>query len=401
MIRVESLHHFTNLTRGPVLRPTKAQVQAMRKVWTWYYADTDPGQRPWNRYPLFHSHARNKLSCTMDLRQPKGLEMFKRLVSVSDVVVENNAAGAMEKLGITYDMLREVKPDIIMLRMPGLGLTGPYSGFRTYGSMVDEIVGHQWLRGYPDMDPSMTTGVVYSDGSAGVHGAFAALIALRHRNRTGKGQLIELAQAETIIPYLGDAILDYTMNGRVQRSLGNRHRSAAPHGCYRCRGDDRWVCIAVFTEEQWQGLRRAMGEPEWTKDPRFADTLSRYRNQDDLDQLLEEWTGEHDHYAIMYALQKEGVPAGPVIDDRDAFNDPHLEERGFFQELTHPDAGTHLYPGIAWKASRTPNAIRSHPCCLGEHNEYVYKQVLGVSDADYAELEREGHIGDEPAPDAI
>jgi len=400
VIRVESLHHFTSLTRGPVVRPSEASVQAMRLIWTWYYAEADPRERPWNRYCIFQAHARNKLSCTMDLRQPKGQEMFKRLVEASDIVVENNAAGTMEKLGLDYKGLRAVKPDIIMLRMPGLGLTGPYNSYRTYGSMVDEIVGHHWLRRYPDMDPSMTTGVVYSDGSAGVHGAFACLMALRHRNRTGNGQVIELAQAETLIPYLGDAFLDYTMNGRVQSSIGNRHRWAAPHGCYRCRGDDRWVCIAVFNEEEWQGLCRALGNPAWAKDPRFADALSRHHNQDELDRHLEEWTREHDHYAIMYALQKEGVPAGPVIDDRDAFNDPHLRDRGSFQQLTHPDCGTHLYPGLAWKASKTPNSIRTPPCCLGEHNDYVYREVLGVSPAEYEELVREGHVGQEPALDA-
>jgi crotonobetainyl-CoA:carnitine CoA-transferase CaiB-like acyl-CoA transferase len=400
VIRVESLHHFTSLTRGPVVRPSKASVQAMRLIWTWYYAEADPKERPWNRYPIFQSHARNKLGCTMDLRQPKGQELFKRLVKTSDIVVENNATGTMEKLGLDYEALREVKPDIIMLRMPGLGLAGPYSGYRTYGSMVDEIVGHHWLRRYPDMDPSMTTGVVYSDGSAGVHGAFACLMALRHRNRTGKGQFIELAQAETLIPYLGDAFLDYTMNGRVHNSMGNRHRWAAPHGCYRCRGDDHWVCIAVFNEEQWQGLCRALGNPAWTEDHRFADSLSRYHNQDELDRHLEDWTKEHDHYAVMHILQREGVPAGPVIDDRDAYNDPHLKERGFFQQLTHADCGTHFYPGLAWKASQTPNAIRTPPCGLGEHNDYVYREVLGISAAEYDELVKEGHIGTEPALDA-
>jgi len=192
--------------------------------------------------------------------------------------------------------------------------------------------------------------------------------------------------------------MDYTMNGRVQDTPGNRHPFMAPHGCYRCRGEDRWVAIAVASDEEWQGLCRAMGNPDWTKNERFADSLSRYRNQDELDRLIEEWTSQHDAYAVMFALQREGVATGAVLDDRDAYNDPHLKDRGFFQELTHPDCGTHLYPGIMWKMSKTPNAIRTPPCCLGEHNEYVYKKLLGVSDEEYAQLDKEGHIGTEPAP---
>jgi len=401
VIRIESLRHFTSLTRGPVIRPTKASVQAMRLIWTWYYAGNDPGERPWNRYPIFQSHARNKLSCTMDLRKPRGQELFKELVKVSDIVVENNATGTMEKLGLDYEALRAVKPDIIMLRMPGLGLTGPNRNYRTYGSMVDGIVGHHWLRRYPDMDPSKTSGIVYSDGTAGVHGAFACLMALRHRRRTGKGQCIELAQAETLIPYLGDAILDYSMNRRGHDSIGNRHRWAAPHGCYRCLGDDRWICISIFDDEQWRGLCRAMGEPAWVQDPQFADAFNRSRNQDELDRRVEEWTRGRDHYELMHTLQKEGVPAGPVMDDRDAYSDPHLKERHYFEQLSHPDCGTHLYPGLAWKASKTPNALRTAPCCLGEHNDYVYRQLLGLSATEYDELTKEGHIGTEPTPDAV
>jgi len=398
VIRVESIHHFTPITRGfPFARPPKAVVES-RKTWITGYPQWDPGDRPWNCYPIFQAHGRNKLSCTMDLRQVKGQELFKKLVAKSDIVVENNPPETMEKLGITYEALKAVKPDIIMVSMPGYGSTGPHRNYRALGANLDESCGHTWLRSYRGMDPSSASYILGSDASAGAHGAFAALAALRYRKRTGKGQFIDLAQTETFMPYLAEAIMDYTINRRVQDTLGNRHPFMAPHGCYRCQGEDRWVVIAVASDEEWHGLCRAMGSPDWAKDEKFADASSRYQNQDDLDRFIEEWTSQHDHYAVMFALQREGVAAGAVMDDRDAFQDPHLKDRGFFEKLTHPDAGTHLYPGIMWKMSKTPNAIRTPPCCLGEHNEYVYKKLLGISDKEYAQLEKEGHIGTEPAP---
>ncbi|MBW2285628.1 MAG: CoA transferase [Deltaproteobacteria bacterium] len=401
VIRVESLHHFTFLTRGfPMIRPTKELVRA-RPTWVTAYPDWDPGEKPWNSYPIFQAHGRNKLSCTMDLRKPKGLDLFKNLVAESDIVIQNNPTDTMEKLGITYETLREVKPDIILVAMPGYGSTGPYRNYRTLGSNLDEAAGHTWLRRYPDMDPSSASVILFSDASGGAHGAFAALAALRYKKRTGKGQFVDLSQVETIMPYLAEPIMDYTMNKRVQDTLGNRHPYMAPHGCYRCKGEDRWVVIAVNSQEEWRALCEVMNRPDLEADDRFADVLSRQRHQDELDAVVEEWTSEHENVEVMHRLQEKGVAAGAVLDDRDAYNDPHLKARGFFQEVTHPDVGTHPYPGLMWKASKTPNAIRTPPVCLGEHNEYVYKEILGVSDEEYAQLEQEGHIGTEPAPDAF
>jgi len=401
VIRVESLHHFTFLTRGfPMIRPTKEMIAA-RPHWTTCYPNWNPTNKPWNCYAVFNAHARNKKSCTMDLRKPEGVELFKRLIARSDVFVENNPPDTIEKLGIGYEVLREVNPKLIMISMPGYGSTGPYRNYRALGANLDESGGHTWLRRYRDTDPSSASMILFSDATSGAHAAFAVLSALRYRRRTGKGQFIDLGQTETLMPYLAEATLDYTMNGRVADTLGNRHPAMAPHGCFKCRGEDRWVTIAVATDAQWQALCRVMGMPELAADPRFADTLSRHKHQDELEPIIEAWTSEHDNFALMLTLQKEGITAGAVLDDRDAYNDPHLKERGFFQQVTHPDAGTHLYPGLLWKASRTPNAIRTPPVCLGEHNEYVYKELLGVSDAEYAELEKSGHIGNEPAPDAF
>ena len=309
----------------------------------------------------------------------------------------------MDKLGITYEWLKEARPDIIMIRMPAFGLSGPYRDYRSFGGGIEALCGHTWLWGYADVDKSLaTTTLGQCDVASGTAAALAALIALHHRRKTGQGQFIELAQIEVMTSHLGEAIMDYTMNQRVQDTVGNRDiHGAAPCGNYRCQGDDRWVSITVRNDQEWQGFCRAIGDPEWTRSEKFATTLSRYRNQDELDKLVESWTSRHDHYAVMLLLQKEGVAAAPITDGAEAYEDPHLREIGLMQEVTHPEAGTHIYPGLAWTQARTPNQIRRHAPCLGEDNEYVYKELLKVSDAEYAELEKEGHIGRDFAPHVV
>ena len=400
VIRVESIKHFQVLTRGGNARPPQDLVSnPTRTGGLATYCNRDVSFRPWNRFTLFNAHARNKLSCTMDLAQPKGKELFKRLIQASDVFLESNAPHVMEHLGLTYDVLKEVNPGLIMISMPGFGNYGPCKYYRALGAHQEGFIGHTHLRGYPDSDPSTTSTLFHADEAAGAHAALAVLLALYYRNRTGKGQFIDMAQAEATMPHLGEAIMDYTMNKRVQTSSGNRLPGAAPCGCYHCQGEDRWINITVSTDKEWEGLCRAMGNPQWTREERFSSSLSRDRNQDELDKRIEEWTVTQDHYALMYRLQREGVPAGPVIFEDDAYNDPHLKERGFFEELTHTECGTHLYPGLGWRMSKTPNNLRLPPVRLGEHNEYVYKQVLKVSDEEYMELEKGGHIGMDYMPE--
>jgi crotonobetainyl-CoA:carnitine CoA-transferase CaiB-like acyl-CoA transferase len=335
----------------------------------------------------------------MDLTRPGGKELFKRLIAMSDVFLESNAPHVVENFGLTYDVLKEVNPKLIMLSMPGFGSSGPYKYYRALGVHQEGFIGHTYLRGYPDSDPSTTSTLYHADEASGASAALAVLMALHYRNRTGKGQYIDMSQAEATMPHLGEAIMDYSMNRCVQSSVGNRLPGAAPCGCYRCQGEDRWINITVTSDEEWQGLCRVMGNPEWTRDERFTDSLSRDRNQDDMDTLIEEWTGQNNHYDLMFRLQKEGVPAGPVIFEDDAYTDPHLKERNFFQEVTHQECGTHMYPTFGFRMSRTPNSIRRPPVRLGEHNEYVYKELLKVSDQEYHQLEEEGHIGMDYAPE--
>ena len=397
IIRVESTRFFNPISRGTMAHPSEAMINNI-PMWLGGMPGREIGKRPWNRWPFFNSHGRNKLSMTVDLLQPRGKEILYQLVGISDVLIENNVTETMEKLGITYEALKEVKPDIVMVRMPAFGSTGDYKNYRALGAMIEDAAGHSSLRGYADMDATGATSVAPSDAAAGSGAAFAVLAALHYRRRTGKGQLVEVPQLENFLPYLGQAIMDYTMNGRVQTTLGNRHPFAV-QGCYRCKGEDRWVNISIFNERQWGAFCRALDNPSWSQQGKYADAVLRYKYHDELDSHIQEWTRQHDPYEVMRILQNAGVPAGPVMDQRDAYEDPHLQERGVFEQSYQEDCGTHWYPRAPFNLSDTPPRIRRGPVRLGEDNEYVYKTLLQVSDDEYAELEREGHIGMDYEPE--
>jgi crotonobetainyl-CoA:carnitine CoA-transferase CaiB-like acyl-CoA transferase len=401
VIKIESRYHWQQISRGIIARPPES-LMSNEPVWLWSYPDRKPGERPWNRTSINNPTLRNKYSMTVDLTRPEGMDIFKRLVTVSDVMVESNAPGTMEKLSITYDMLKQQRPDIIYLRTSAYGLSGPYSSHHAIGSQIEAITGHSILRWYPDFDLSTVQVRFQSDAAAGVNSAFAVIAALHHRNQTGEGQLIDLSQSENVMAHYCQATMEYVLNGRVLRPLGNRdYCGTAPCGIYPCKGEDRWVAINVTSEDEWRGFCRALGNPPWIEEERFSDNLKRFHNQDQLDKRIAEWTREHDHYALMHLLQKEGVPAGPVMDARDCYNDPHLRDREFFEMVTQEECGTHLYPGAMYKLSATPLHIRMPPVRMGEHNEYVYKQVIGVSEEEYSDLETKGHIGMDYVPEIM
>ena len=355
-----------------------------------YYPDGDPGEQPWNRQGLFNDFNRNKLGLTLDLNKPGGRDIFKQLVKISDVVLENYSPRVMANFGLDYPVLKEINPGIIMISMSGYGMTGPYRDYPAFGTTVEQHAGFGSIMGYADSGPYRTQST-YPDPVAAVNAASAVMLALWHRHRTGKGQYIDQAMIETGTCLLGETILDYTMNKRLPKRLGNRHTSMTPHGCYRCRDEDNWVVIAVANDEEWQALSAAMGNPAWTKEERFADQLSRWQNQDELDKLITEWTIRHDHYEVMHILQRAGVAAGAVLNAKEVLNDPQLKQRHYFVELTHPQAGTQQYPGFPAKLSRTPATFRMPAPCLGEHNEYILGQLLGLSKDEIAQLE-EGRV---------
>jgi len=358
------------------------------------YPGGEPGNRPWDRIAGFAAVNRNKKGITLDLGRPEGIALFLRLVRLSDVVLDNYAGGTLERMGLGYSVLRGANPSIIQLSMSGWGSNGPYRGSISFGSHPDAMIGHTYLRSYPDAGPALTTSIVHSDAVSSCMGAFAVAAALKYRLRTGKGQFIDLAQSEAFMPQLGEYVLEYTMNGRVTQPIGNRHPSMAPHGVFPCAGEDRWIAIAVEDDAQFSGLCRAMGRPELVEDSRWKTLLDRYRHQDELEAAVREWTASRDRCELLDLLQRAGVPSGVVQDDADLYADRHLHERGLFQEVSHREAGTHPYPGPNWRMDGEMPPIRLPHPCLGEHNAEVYQELLGLSDPEYQELVESELIGD-------
>ncbi len=392
VIRVESIQRgarWRGQLRTPATRPAAISPA------NWTYPDGIPGERPYNREPKYNGSNRNKMGITLNLAHPKGIELFKQLVAVSDVIIENFASGVYEKLGLGYEVLSGINPGIVVVSMPLLGNTGPSREHRGMGTDLDALSGHASLRGYSDGDPTEIQPHYHSDSVSGITAAFAALAALNYRRRTGKGQFIDVSECETFLPHLGEAFMDYTMNGRVRHPMGNAHPTMAPHGCYRCQGEDAWVTIAVPNDEVWARFCHAIGDPAWAEEARFADAVSRWKNQAELNRLIEQWTIQRCPYEVMHLLQNARVPAGPVLDVEEILTDPHMKERGFFELATHKEAGTHLYPGPPWKFNKTPLSIRMLGNCLGEHNSQILGGLLGLNEAEIAELERQQIIGTE------
>ena len=285
ILKAENQYVWQPLTRGSRAHPTPEEVKAYPT--TIAFPRNDPGSRSWNYCSLFVGMFRNKRSFTVDLRRPEGRDILGRVVAQSDVIIENSTVGTMEKLGITYDWLREQREDIIFVRASGYGLTGEYSDARTLGIHLESVMGHQMLRGYEGADPII--GVFAADYLSGTQIALSVLLALWHRNNTGKGQFIELAQAENAAAMFAQAYLDYALNGTVQGAIGNRSIYAAdgvaPCGVYPCLpdedggdGGDRWIAITITSDEQWAALRTVMGGPDWAADPELATGASRAAN---------------------------------------------------------------------------------------------------------------------------
>ncbi|HLC29626.1 MAG TPA: CoA transferase [Dehalococcoidia bacterium] len=390
LIRVDSLQYADVNTRGQPIVPPAMLASGMGQG----YPNRDPGPRPWNRHAQFNQTGRHKKSFTVDLKRPKGREIFFRLVQQSDIFIENNAADVIENLDITYEVLSKVNPQLIMMSLPAFGRTGPYKHFKAYGVNMEAVVGHTWLRTYTDSDPTSTTAAFLADAAGGASAVFAALSALHYRMKTGRGQNIDMSQSENVMHCLSQAVMDYSMNGRVQGTMGNGDPARAPQGAYPCAGEDSWVAISCGDDEEFKALCAVMGQPSLAEDPRFADSLSRYRNQDALDPIIGAWTADRVHYEVFHTLQKAGVTAGPILKIAEVFHDPHLLERGFWETVTHPEAGTHVNPGPIIEMTKTPLHIRSAPPLLGEHNEYVYKDILGYAEAEYQQLIAEDFIGD-------
>ncbi len=327
----------------------------------------------------------SKMCVTLDLRQPRGVALAKALATQADIVVENLAPGALKRLGLGYDTLRQLRPDVIMMSLSLLGQTGPYASLAGFGDTGQALSGITYLTGWPDRSPVGHAGP-YTDFFVMPLAVTLLLAALDHRQRTGQGQYLDLSQTEGGVLAEGTAMLQQIANGHSHQRLGNRHPYYAPHGSYRCRGDDRWCAIAVTSDSEWQALISTMGQPAWALEARFATALGRWRNQDDLDRLLNEWTCEFTPAELMSRLQAVGVPAGAVRDARDVFEDPQVAHLGHLQYVNHGQAGAHCVQLPAFRLRQTPPRILCGAPCLGEHNPQVFQELLGLSAEQYAEL---------------
>jgi benzylsuccinate CoA-transferase BbsF subunit len=352
------------------------------------FKDNIPGV---NRSGYFHNVNSNKYGITLNLQHPKALELAEKLVLWADVVAENFTPGVMKRLGLDYERLKELKPDIIMISLGAQGHTGPYSTLPAVGMHLTALAGFVSIAGWPDRDPSLMYGA-YTDSIASRFGAAAVLAALDYRRRTGKGQYIDLSQLESGLQFLVAPILDFNVNGRVLQRNGNHHPFAAPHGAYRCRGDDRWCTIAVFNDDEWQAMCSVMGNPSWAEDERFHTLLSRKKHEEELDRLIEEWTVNYSAGELMTMLQQAGVSAAVVETAEDLHGDPQLKYRHHFWELEHQEIGMSTYDSMGSTLSKAPAELHKAAHTLGEDNYYVYTQILGLSDEEFVGLLEQGVI---------
>jgi benzylsuccinate CoA-transferase BbsF subunit len=338
---------------------------------------------------IFAEFNLNKLSLTLNLTHAAAVEIIKRLVQISDVVAENMRPGVMARLGLDYEALHAVKPDIIMLSSSAVGNSGLERTYVGYAPTFAAMSGISHITGPAEGPPTPLSGAI--DLRVGTTSAFAILAALYHRARTGQGQYIDLSSTEAISAMIGDTFLEYAVNRRSPGRAGNRDRSMAPHNCYPCAGDDRWVTIAVATDDEWRALCAVIADPR-LEDERFADGYGRWLNQDELDQIIGEWTAGRSPQEITQTLQAASVAAMPAHDGRSLVEDPQLRERGLMQWVEHPLSGRRLMAGPPWRFSNTPASIRQPAPLLGQHNHYVLHDLLGMSEQEIQRLVDEGVV---------
>jgi len=349
----------------------------------------------WHRSGYFNKLNRNKKGIALDLSKPEGKEAFLALVQEADIVLENNSARVMGQLGLAYDTLRQTNPRIVMCSMSGFGASGPERNYSAYGSNIETVSGLASVLGYGPGE-YFGTGTYYADPATGNHGTVAMLAALHARRRTGEGQWIDMALLEAVAPFLSQQFLEYTVEGRVPEPMGNRHRIHSPHDIYPTAGRDCWLAIAVRDEAEWEGLCRVLGRDDWANDPGLRSAEGRRARSEEIDAAIREWAAARDHIAAAEALQAAGVPAAPVMPNWEIFTDNHLNARDFFVRIRHAKAGTHWFPGFAWRFTRTPAKIERAAPLFAEHNHEVFGGVLGMTPEEIEKLYAAGVTADEP-----
>ena len=389
IIKMESLSVYDS-HRGPI-NPARGIAA---------YPDGEPGDEPWNRNGWFNCLHLSKYGITLELTSETGRNVFDQLVSISDVVIENFRQGSLERLGYSYETLRRLRPDLIYVSMPAFGNSGPWQKYLAYGIGQEQLSGMAHMTGYRGEGP-MKSGINHGDPITGSHAAGVLLAALRYRKRTGKGMYIDVSQQESAVSLIGADVLAYQLTGEEPQRRGNRSPYFAPHNSYRCAGEDRWVAIAVTNDEEWRQLAQLVGGSELSADPRFATLAGRLENEDQLDDLISGWTVDKKAYDLCHLLQREGVPASPVMGGPDLLADPHYAARGTFVRVNHEQVGEKTYPGITWKMSATPGKARWASPTLGQHNRQIYGELLAMPTDDITALEEQGIIGTIPTGSRI
>jgi benzylsuccinate CoA-transferase BbsF subunit len=342
-----------------------------------------------DRAGYFAYFAANKYSISLDMNKPGGLEIARKLVAWADIVADSHRPGVMERWGLDYDGLIKIKPDIIMIRNSNQGLTGPAASHPGLGNHLNGLAGIVNLVGWPEQEP-VSLMVAYSDYMV-PHFAAAALIgALDHRRKTGKGQLLDVSQFEVSLQILAPSLLNYAVNGIEEKAKGNSSDYAAPHGVYRCKGDDCWCAIAVINDLEWQALCAAIDRPDLSSEPKFAGLQGRKKHEAEINAIVEEWTLRHCAEEVMELLQKAGIAAGVVQNGRDLYSDPQLKERSCFWVEDHKELGMFSHLGQPSILSKTPARLCRAAPCLGEHTEYICRELLGISDQQFVKLVQEG-----------
>jgi crotonobetainyl-CoA:carnitine CoA-transferase CaiB-like acyl-CoA transferase len=347
-----------------------------------------------NNGAYFNTWNRNKRSITLDMSHPEAREIALKLTAISDVVLENFSPRVMPNWGLSYEKLAEVRKDLIMVSMSGMGQSGPWKDFVAFGPTVQSLGGLTYLTSYSG-DAPIGLGYSYADAVAGLYCAIAILAALEHRDRTGSGQYIDLSEYEAVCTLIGPALLHTVVNQEEINPQGNQSPDipAAPYGCYKCIGEERWCAIAVFDAAQWQALCSVAGHTEWAQDPRFSTLAMRKERSVELDALIQGWTSNNRAETVMDLLQEAGVHAGVVQDAKDLANDPQLQARGFFVHLDHPVLGKTVSDGTPIKMGSGSLADWKRAPLLGEDNEYVYLELLGLTESEFRSYVERGIIG--------
>jgi crotonobetainyl-CoA:carnitine CoA-transferase CaiB-like acyl-CoA transferase len=352
--------------------------------------DVESAKHPWNCNPLFNSVNLNKQSITLDLSTSEGVELFKELVRHADFVAENFSPRVMGNLGIGYEALKEVKPDIVLLSLSAYGHDGPWCDVPGIGGTIEPTSGMSALNGYLN-GPPQNSGQMYPDAVAGIYGFLALALAMHHRALTGEGQYVDLSMQEANLCFVGDAWLEWASAGTLRSPLGNSHMTYAPHGIYPCAGEDRWIAIAAETEAAWGALCDAADRGEWRQ--RYPDNLARMRDQEALNASIAAWTSDQDRDDLAARLAAAGIMAAPVLNALELSHDETLRERGHLVEVAHAETGTWVQAGVPFNFSRTPIAVTRPAPLQGEHSFQVLERFTGMTAARYAELSQSNVTG--------